>query len=216
MTWRATGTSPRHIGWPAVNSRSCLASCCRWAWFRTIPRGRSWTAGWRTASRPPQRGAFPGGLSRATPSPSADSSRVLERPLRQYDAVRGRAYLALAQRDTDAALRSFEALPDSLCGGCREAVPWSHLTRAELLMARNRAADAARLLAPGVPWWPRPLSVLTALARARAADRAGDRGQAIWDYRFVAATWAHADVELQPVVAEAQAALARLAGSRLR
>jgi len=146
----------------------------------------------------------------------ARGGRVLERPLRLYDAVRGRAYLALAQRDTDAALRSFEALPDSLCGGCREAVPWSHLTRAELLMARNRAADAARLLAPGVPWWPRPLSVLTALARARAADRAGDRGQAIWDYRFVAATWAHADVELQPVVAEAQAALARLAGSRLR
>ena len=58
--------------------------------------------------------------------------------------------------------------------------------------------------------------MLTALARARAADRVGDRGQAIWDYRFVAATWAHADVELQPVVAEAQAALARLAGSRLR
>jgi len=122
----------------------------------------------------------------------------------------------VAQRDTDAALRSFEALPDSLCGGCREAVPWSHLTRAELLTARGRAGDAARLLAPGVPWWPRPLSVLTALARARAADRVGDRDQAIWDYRFVAATWAHADVELQPVVAEAQAALARLAGSRLR
>jgi len=135
-----------------------------------------------------------------------------ERRLRLYDAARGSAYLALAQRDTDAALRAFEALPDSLCGGCREAFPWTHLTRAELLTARGRGDEAVRLLAPGVPWWPRPLTVLTALARARAADRVGDRDQAMRDYHFVASAWAHADAELTPVVAEASAAVARLSG----
>jgi len=139
-----------------------------------------------------------------------------ERRLRLYDAARGSAYLALAQRDTDAALRAFEALPDSLCGGCREAFPWTHLTRAELLTARGRGDEAVRLLAPGVPWWPRPLTVLTALARARAADRVGDRDEEIRDYRFVASAWAHADVELKPVVAEANAAVVRLAGQHPR
>jgi len=146
----------------------------------------------------------------------AEAGSAQERRLRLYDAARGGAYLALAQRDTGAALRSFETLPDSLCGGCREAFPWTHLTRAELLTAGGRAEEALQLLAPGVPWWPRPLSVLTALAQARAADRVGDRDEEIRDYRFVASAWAHADVELKPVVAEANAAVVRLAGQHPR
>jgi hypothetical protein len=42
----------------------------------------------------------------------------------------------------------------------------------------------------------------------------GDRRTAAKYYRFVAQAWLHADPELQPVVAEARAAITRLDGKR--
>jgi len=50
------------------------------------------------------------------------------------------------------------------------------------------------------------------LERARVNERLGNKEKAITAYRFVAEVWLHADPELQPYVAEAKAALMRLAG----
>ena len=57
-----------------------------------------------------------------------------------------------------------------------------------------------------------PSQVLWALERARVAERRGDRAKASRDYQYVADAWRHADPQLQPYVAEAREALARLAG----
>jgi len=55
------------------------------------------------------------------------------------------------------------------------------------------------------------LNVVTlALERGRIAERLGDRPTAIKYYRFVIQAWLHADPDLQPIVADARAALARL------
>jgi hypothetical protein len=48
--------------------------------------------------------------------------------------------------------------------------------------------------------------------RARVNERLGDRAKTLAGYSFVAAAWIHADLELQPYVAEASAGLARLSG----
>ena len=48
------------------------------------------------------------------------------------------------------------------------------------------------------------------LARAEAAERAGDRGSAIVTYRFVIAVGANGNAELEPYIAAARRGLARL------
>jgi serine/threonine-protein kinase len=115
------------------------------------------------------------------------------------------AYLALARGDSAEALDRFMALPDSLCSICDS----ESLTRIRLLTAAGRDAEAARYLerdgwmAFGVVW---------TLERARVNDRLGNEERAIEDYAFVVDSWHQADPELQPVVEEARAALARLSG----
>jgi serine/threonine-protein kinase len=114
-----------------------------------------------------------------------------------------RAALALAQGDTALALRRFLAFPDSVCRGAwqvREA-------RFRVLAASGRGAEAAAVFDRSNDRW-----VPLVLERARLADRLGDRPGAIKWYQFVADAWRHADPELQPVVAEARAAIARLRG----
>jgi hypothetical protein len=51
------------------------------------------------------------------------------------------------------------------------------------------------------------------LERARLVDRLGQTETALRDYRFVSQVWADADPELQPLVREAEEAVARLGGS---
>jgi hypothetical protein len=117
------------------------------------------------------------------------------------------AYLALARRDTAAALARFAALPDTT------GFVWlERLTLARLLVARGQDRSALAVLdrefpANGysgsrVPW---------ALERARLAERLGERGKARNWYAYVAKMWQRADPELQPYVAEARAALQRFA-----
>jgi serine/threonine-protein kinase len=118
------------------------------------------------------------------------------------------AYLALARGDSVEALDRFLALPDSLCPLCREA----QLTRVQLLTAVGRDAEAAQYLADKNWWFPRAWHVVWALERGRVNDRLGNEEEAVEAYAFVADVWRHADPELQPVVEEARAALARLSG----
>jgi len=128
--------------------------------------------------------------------------------LLRYGAAAAQAYLALARHDTTDALRRFAAAPDSLCIGCY----LERLTRARLLAGHKRDGDALRLLDTRVHGISEllPSEVSWALERARVNERLGNRDRAIWDYRFVARVWAHADSSLQPLVAEARAALRRL------
>jgi eukaryotic-like serine/threonine-protein kinase len=128
----------------------------------------------------------------------------------RYRAAAARAYLALARRDTAAALERFLALPDSLC-------PWCYpeqLARVDLLVARGREREAAPLVDREL--WPQALADPRyggwVLQRGRVHERLGNRDQAIDAYRFVADLWRNADPELQPLVQEARTALSRLTG----
>jgi hypothetical protein len=59
--------------------------------------------------------------------------------------------------------------------------------------------------------------VVWTMERARMFDRLGRRDEAVASYDFVARAWRNADVELQPWVREAAAAIARLgAGTKSR
>jgi eukaryotic-like serine/threonine-protein kinase len=126
-----------------------------------------------------------------------------------YDTAAARAYLALAKGDTAEALRRFAQLPDTLChGGCA----LDAITYGELMTSRGQAAAAESLLDRRYEIQEGTVTnVLQDLALARAASRAGDTRTAHDAYDRVADAWANADAELQPVVSEARAALARTA-----
>jgi predicted Zn-dependent protease len=118
--------------------------------------------------------------------------------------------LALARHDTADAMRRLRVLSDTLCDG---ACPLDAITYAELLTAHGQAAAADSLLNRRYGAVYLSLSeLLRELALARAADRAGDRRTEREAYAYIEDMWATADPELQPAVAEARAALARLAG----
>lgn len=116
-----------------------------------------------------------------------------------------RGALALAQADTAAALDRVLAFPDSLCP---DAHPVRDI-RFRLLAAVGRDAEAAAVFDRS-----HERRVPLMLERARLAERLGDRPTALHYYQFVVQAWQHADPELQPVVAEARAAHARLSEGR--
>jgi protein kinase-like protein len=132
--------------------------------------------------------------------------------LRPYYAQAAPAYLALARRDTARALEQLMALPDSLCPVCA----YERLARVRLLSARGRDREAAVQLEAPIAQFPEALEVVWALERGRVNDRLGNRDKAIEAYSFVAQSWRRADPQLQPVVAEARAALSRLTGEPRR
>jgi serine/threonine-protein kinase len=132
---------------------------------------------------------------------------TLHAQIAAYTAAVGSAYLALARGDTVESLRRFAALPDSLCELC--AVP--RLVHARLLASTGQLREAAVILADRATLLPSAIDVLWALERARVADRVGDRATAREAYAAVADAWQAADVDLAPAVAEARAALRRLA-----
>jgi eukaryotic-like serine/threonine-protein kinase len=119
-----------------------------------------------------------------------------------------RAYLALARGDSTEALRRFAALPPWPCLACYR----ERLMRARLLAASGKLDEAAVLLdaEPRLSVPRHPGHVLWVLERARVREQLGHQKQAIAAYSYVADVWRHADPELQPVVREARAALARL------
>jgi hypothetical protein len=121
-----------------------------------------------------------------------------------------RAFLSLARRDSSAALAQFLALPDSLYDD-----GFLRLTRANLLVAAGRDAEAAKQLEhPFAIGFSLGIDVLRMMQRGRVAERLGRRDVAVESYQWVADVWHHADPELQPYVAEARGALERLTAER--
>ena len=81
------------------------------------------------------------------------------------------------------------------------------------MRAPDDVSEAARLLDERTHFAEYlPSETSWALERARVNERLGNRDKAIQNYAFVARVWARADSALQPVVAEARAALRRLGG----
>jgi len=109
--------------------------------------------------------------------------------------------LVLARGDTVLALSRFLAFPDSLCPDA----PQLRDVRFRLLATVGRSSEAAAVFDRS-----HDRRVPQMLERARLAERLGDRATAIHYYEFAVQAWLHADPELQPVVAEARAALRRL------
>ncbi len=188
---------------------------------------RSWVSWERPELRPPWW-AFPWWAGRGDTAAISSVGRWAETGLRappkplppfateimRYVQQSSRAYLALARGDSAAALRLFEALPDSACyGNCA----MDGLVRIQLLVARRRYRDAAARLDPapgdgGIGIAQSPERVLWELERGRVQEQLRNRDAAVAAYGFVAAVWAHADPELRPYVEEARAGLKRLGG----
>jgi hypothetical protein len=122
----------------------------------------------------------------------------------------GRAYLALARRDTASALRQFLTTPDTL----HECWYDSRIATVQLLVAVGRYADAGGRLErrwPGTTACSNGFAdVFWTLERARVFEKLGRRRDAAANYAFVADAWRTADPELQTYVREAHDALARL------
>jgi serine/threonine-protein kinase len=119
------------------------------------------------------------------------------------------ADLALARRDTLEAARRFAMLSDTLCPTCE----WAHLQQARVLAAVKRDREAADVLDAGTDSYS-PYYVWFELERARIAERLGERERAVRGFQTVAAYWAKADPELQPLVNESRQALSRLSAER--
>jgi eukaryotic-like serine/threonine-protein kinase len=122
----------------------------------------------------------------------------------------GRAYLALAKRDTASAMKQFLTMRDTL----HECWYDNRLTIVQLLMVSGRHEDAAQRLERR---WPGTTScsngfddVIWTMERARVFDRLGRRAEAAKNYAFVVEAWRNADPELQPIVRAARAALQRI------
>jgi tetratricopeptide (TPR) repeat protein len=112
-----------------------------------------------------------------------------------------RLALTLAQGDSASALAQYWTLPDSLCPGSRlPPEPLFHI-----LAGAGRGREAETVFD-----WRHDRWVPWVLARAKLAERLGDRPTARRYYRFVVQAWLHADAELQPIVVEAQAGLHRV------
>jgi len=143
------------------------------------------------------------------------SSQAPIQQMRRANAAAGRAYLALARRDTAAAVRLLISTPDTVYECWYE----SRITLVQLLRATGRYREAAERLErrwPGTTQCGSGVDdVVWTMERARVFDHLGRSDRAIESYAFVADAWRTADPELQPYVRESQAALARLRGARV-
>jgi serine/threonine-protein kinase len=131
-----------------------------------------------------------------------------------YVIAATRAFHALARGDSAEALRLFGARPDTAAFGSGVI---DDLVYVQLLAARHRLTDAAaRLERPALGSVPTVsiVEVLRALERGRVYEALKNNDRAVEGYSFVVAAWGNADPELQPFVAEARAALVRLAGEK--
>jgi len=143
----------------------------------------------------------------------AATATLRNRPIREELTRSSRAYLALARGDTTRALRLLDGLPT-----WPTRTYFSHyerMTQAFLLSQMGRDPEAAALL-DHMPferqWAPSTDAIMVELERGRVHERLGNWAEAIRAYSFVVEAWRTADAPLQPLVAEARSALARLAG----
>jgi tetratricopeptide (TPR) repeat protein len=131
-------------------------------------------------------------------------------------ATAGRAYLALARRDTASALRQLLTTSDTL----HECWYDNRLEIVQLLIATGRYREAEERLGrrwPGTTGCSNGFDdVLWTLERARVFDRLDRRREAVADYSFVIDAWQTADPELQRFVRESRDALAHLESGATR
>lgn len=125
------------------------------------------------------------------------------------------AYLALARRDSAAALRLLGAIPDSLCivVDCMAA----RVSEAELLADTGRRAEALALLPTRNASFGTAFTVPDELFRAHLLEALGKRAQALDAYTWITKMWRTPDALLMPLVDEARAGIRRLSeevGSR--
>jgi len=132
----------------------------------------------------------------------------LERMRAGYMRTAAAGYLALVRNDSVAALRNFDALPDSMCAWVDCSL--EKLTLARLLAARGEDRRASEVIDQWLWIAPSPFVVIARLERARIAERLEDRDTAIRWYQFVVDVWRRADPELQSYVTEAREGLRRL------
>ncbi len=176
-----------------------------------------WVARRDTVALRGQRARFDSLARWASETPESQNrvrgaSPVFARRLAWYDRARTDAYLTLARGDTAEAIAQFVPLIDSLCVGCS----WTRLFTdiyfaAPLLHARGRGVEAERWLEYDAITVPYPVyDVAMELVLGRVAESLGKRDKAVGAYRRVSLMWARADRELEPMVAEARAALLRL------
>ncbi len=147
-------------------------------------------------------------LQRKGDSLAGESPASAVRARAAYTSQAALAYLTLLRGDTAAAIRQFEALPDSLCPFCY----FARLTLAQLLSAKGEDRKAFRLMDSQLLELLAPSEVLWTLERARVAERLGERETAARDYQYVADVWRKADAQLQPYVEEAREGLVRVSG----
>ncbi len=206
VVWRLAPYSLRLRG-PAADSTAAFFG--RLLRARPLPYGALYTAaGWWSVRRD----------STSLRSLSRRMDQALEASKKKsavyhyalYGATSTNAYLALARGDTAEAVRTLLALPDSVCWWSQCA--FDRLTTGELLAGTGKWREAAALFERPLPaalYWGR-LEGLWWLERARVWERLGRRDDAACEYGYVVDVWRNADEELQPYVAEARAALARL------
>jgi hypothetical protein len=129
------------------------------------------------------------------------------------DVAAGRAFLALAQHDTVAAIVQLATTRDTL----DECWYDNRLALVQLLVATGQYHEAAGRLErrwAGTTGCSNGFDdIVWTMERARVFDRVGRHDEAAADYAFVARAWRTADPELQPYVREAHAALLRLAST---
>ena len=188
------------------------------ALLEAIPEdtARSTFSGWLASGKLTAALALPWWSQRNDVASIAQMVRVADQSLASSDAATrrsahhvrgaGRAYLALARRDTAQALREFAALSDTLCLTCYA----DRLTYARLLASRGDLRTAERLLQERLYAMLSPLEMLFLIEQGGVAERLGDRRLAVEAYTRVVSTWARADPSLQPVVARAARALERM------
>jgi len=107
---------------------------------------------------------------------------------------------------------------DSLCPGCSFSRTYTDISAAvPLLWARGLDQKAEVWLDYDNITVPRPVfDVWFALLRGRVSERLGKPEKAAAGYRLVAASWEHADPELQVYVSEAREGLKRLGAGAVR
>ncbi len=129
-------------------------------------------------------------------------------PRPRFVAEAGRAWLALALGDSAAALTRFLQLPDF---PNEEGIgDWERYTTIRLLNDARRFEEARTRLDREIPSTAFPWDVVLLLERARSSEGLGQAEKAAGIYTRVADLWTRGDPALQPVVAAARAAAARL------
>ena len=172
---------------PSVVAQSTLL---RWARDGSGPARLAlpyWSARRDTAAITLYLGRVPAHASRSgAPEPEA-------RARMHYDSASALAHLALARGDSVTGIGRLLVLPDTLCAECY----LDRLTRARLLRAAGRGAEALRTLDEALVPFLTPIEVLFALERAHAAQQTGNRELATAACRFVRAAWSQADPTLR-------------------